>query len=64
MSAQPWEYCLYELVHDGNRVDAATWLDELNRLGAEGWEAIGPVNGLAPQTSDLAPELLLKRPVY
>jgi hypothetical protein len=64
MSAQPWEYWLYELVHDGNQVGTATWLAELNRLGAEGWEAVGPVNMLAPRTGDLAPELLLKRPVY
>lgn len=64
MSAQQWEYLLHELVHDTNQVDAATWLAELNRLGAEGWEAVGPVNILASPASDLVPELLLKRPVY
>ena len=55
MSAQQWEYLLYELVHDSNQVDRATWLAELDRLGAEGWEAVGAVN---------VSELLLKRPVY
>ena len=64
MSAQSWEYWLYELVHDGNQVDAATWLEELNRLGAEGWEAIGPINTLTPRPGDPTPELLMKRPVY
>ena len=33
-------------------------------IGAEGWEAIGPINTLTPRPGDLTPELLMKRPVY
>jgi hypothetical protein len=60
--AQRWEYLVVPLQEAGGLKKSADLVpDELNRLGTEGWEAVG----LTLKKGDLVawPIVLLKRPV-
>jgi hypothetical protein len=53
---QRWEYA----VADFTKLEGA--VPELDRLGAEGWEAVGLVPLWGPGWSSVQPVVLLKRP--
>ena len=52
-----WEYMTFDLVK------RTTEIDELNRLGQEGWEAVGMVSSWGVGWRFVHPIVLLKRPL-
>ena len=53
---QRWEYMTFDLVKRKNEVE------ELNRLGQEGWEAVAMVSSWSVGWRFVHPIVLLKRP--
>jgi hypothetical protein len=54
---QRWEYMTFDLVKRKNEVE------ELNRLGREGWEAVSMVSSWGIGWRFVHPIVLLKRPL-
>ena len=54
---QRWEYTTFDLVKRTHEVD------ELNRLGREGWEAVGLVSSWGVGWQFVHPIVLFKRPL-
>lgn len=65
MANRQWEYTIVDTIISFWRDDTAQitgWLEDLNNLGAAGWEVIGPVDIQAKGTNQTHwPILLLKR---
>jgi hypothetical protein len=51
-----WEYMTFDLVKRRNEIE------ELNRLGQEGWEAVGMVSSWGVGWRFVHPIVLMKRP--
>ncbi len=54
---QRWEYVTFDLVKRKNEIE------ELNRLGREGWEAVAMVSSWGVGWRFVHPIVLLKRPL-
>ena len=54
---QPWEYVTFDLVKRKSEIE------ELNRLGREGWEAVAMVTSWGVGWRFVHPIVLLKRPL-
>jgi hypothetical protein len=61
--AAKWEYTLVDTLY--KRGGLRKWLDEMDRLGREGWEAVGQVDMVQQGSMGAAvreqPTVLLKR---
>lgn len=57
---QAWEYCIFEIKSMHSDQDRAERVEELNKLGAAGWEPAGTTSG----GSQFHEYLIFKRPRF